>query len=43
MAQPRRKVTEKEAAELVAARRAPRRALPAWCASHGIDGRSLRY
>ena len=43
MAQPRRKITEAESAELVAASRTSKRALPAWCASQGIDGRSLRY
>ena len=43
MAQPRRKVTEAESAELVAAWRTSKRALPAWCASQGIDGRSFRY
>lgn len=39
----RRKVTVDEAAELVSAWRASKRALPEWCATHGIDGRSLRY
>jgi hypothetical protein len=38
----RRKVTEGEAAELVSAWRASRRALPGWCAAQGLDGRSLR-
>lgn len=43
MALTRRKVTAEEAEGLVAEWRASQRALPSWCASHGIDGRSLRY
>jgi hypothetical protein len=43
MVSTRRKVTEAEAEDLVAAWRASNRALPAWCALQGIDGRSLRY
>jgi hypothetical protein len=39
----RRKITEAEAAELLAAWRSSKRALPDWCAAHGVDGRSLRY
>ncbi len=38
-----RKVTSEEAMGLVAEWRASKRALPSWCASRGIDGRSLRY
>lgn len=38
-----RKVTAEEAEGLVAEWRASKRALPSWCASRGIDGRSLRY
>jgi len=43
VAQRRRKVAQGEAAELVSAWRTSKRALPDWCATHGIDGRSLRY
>jgi hypothetical protein len=43
MVSARRKVTAEEAERLVAEWRASRRALPAWCATQGIDGRSLRY
>ncbi len=39
----RRRVTAEEAEGLVAEWRASKRALPTWCASRGIDGRSLRY
>lgn len=38
----RRKVTEDEARRLVVEWRGSGRALPAWCAARGIDGRSLR-
>lgn len=38
-----RKVTAEEAEVLVAEWRASKRALPSWCSSRGIDGRSLRY
>ena len=43
MAARRRKVTAEEAAEMVSAWRTSQLALPEWCATHGIDGRSLRY
>ncbi len=43
MAAVRRRVTADEAEGLVAQWRASKRALPTWCASRGIDGRSLRY
>lgn len=43
MAAERRRVTAEEAEGLVAEWRASKRALPTWCASRGIDGRSLRY
>lgn len=43
MSSARRKVTSEEAKGLVAEWRASKRALPSWCASRGIDGRSLRY
>lgn len=43
MAATRRTVDESEAEELVAAWRASKRGLSAWCAANGIDGRSLRY
>jgi hypothetical protein len=43
MSSRRHRVTEVDAQELVSSWRASRRALPAWCASQGIDGRSLRY
>lgn len=39
----RRKVSAGEAEGLVAEWRASKRALPVWCASRGVDGRSLRY
>lgn len=39
----RRKVSAEEAEGLVAEWRASKRALPVWCESRGIDGRSLRY
>jgi hypothetical protein len=39
----RRKVTRAEANVLVAEWRASGKAMPAWCAARGIDGRSLRH
>ncbi len=39
----RRTVTAEEAEGLVAEWRLSKRALPGWCASRGIDGRSLRH
>ncbi len=39
----RRTVTAEEAEGLVAAWRLSKRTLPSWCASRGIDGRSLRH
>lgn len=39
----RRTVTAEEAEELVAEWRLSKRTLPSWCASRGIDGRSLRH
>ena len=43
MSRTRRKVTQADAAELVSAWQSSGRALPEWCAAHGLDGRSLRY
>lgn len=43
MGSTRRKVTQAEAGRLVAEWRASGKAMPAWCAARGIDGRSLRY
>lgn len=43
MASTRRKVTEKEAAALVAEWRASGKSMPAWCRARGLDGRSLRF
>ena len=43
MAGSRRKVVESEARALVAEWRASGRSMPAWCASRGLDGRSLRH
>jgi hypothetical protein len=43
MARVRRKLTESEARSLVVEWRASGKALPAWCAARGLDGRSLRY
>lgn len=39
----RRKVSAEEAEGLVAEWRSSKRALPVWCETRGIDGRSLRY
>jgi hypothetical protein len=39
----RRTVTAEEAEALVAEWRMSKRALPSWCASRGIDGRSRRH
>lgn len=43
MGSTRRKVTRAEAGTLVSEWRASGKAMPAWCAARGIDGRSLRY
>ena len=43
MAGSRRKVVESEARALVAEWRESGRSMPAWCASRGLDGRSLRH
>ena len=43
MARTRRQVVESEASALVAEWRESGKSLPAWCASRGLDGRSLRH
>lgn len=43
MAGVRRKVVEEEARVLVREWRASGKAMPAWCAARGIDGRSMRF
>lgn len=43
MVSQRRKVNEEEARVLVREWRASGKAMPAWCAARGIDGRSLRF
>lgn len=43
MAGVRRKLVEEEARVLVREWRASGKAMPAWCAARGIDGRSMRF